>query len=93
MDTAALVFARTRGHAPAFERLAAAYSRAGEHAACWIALQVFRDRRLAAGCAETFLVAGSARFCQPWASDGAAAVTSAICWELMGWVVLWWVVA
>src|SRR5580693_6739037 len=38
MDTAALVFARTRGHAPAFERLAAAYSRAGEHAACWLAL-------------------------------------------------------
>jgi membrane-associated phospholipid phosphatase len=38
MDIAALVFARTRGHAPAFERLAAAYSRAGEHAACWLAL-------------------------------------------------------
>src|ERR1700735_579805 len=61
-------------------------------AACWIALQEFRDR-LAGGCLETFFVAGSARLCQPWASDGAAAVTSAICRELMGWVVPWWVVA
>jgi undecaprenyl-diphosphatase len=38
VDTAALVFARTRGHARGLERAAAAYSRAGEHAACWLAL-------------------------------------------------------
>ncbi len=40
LDTAALVFARTRGHGPGSERLVAAYSRAGEHAACWLALGV-----------------------------------------------------
>jgi membrane-associated phospholipid phosphatase len=38
MDRAGLVFARTRGHQPAAERAVAAYSRAGEHAACWLAL-------------------------------------------------------
>jgi membrane-associated phospholipid phosphatase len=38
MDTAGLVFARTRGHRPGAERAVAAYSRAGEHAACWLAL-------------------------------------------------------
>jgi decaprenylphosphoryl-5-phosphoribose phosphatase len=38
MDRAALVFARTHGHDPAAERVVAAYSRAGEHAACWLAL-------------------------------------------------------
>jgi len=38
MDRAGLVFARTHGHDPAAERAVAAYSRAGEHAACWLAL-------------------------------------------------------
>jgi len=38
MDRAGLVFARTRGHNPGLERAAAAYSHAGEHAACWLAL-------------------------------------------------------
>jgi membrane-associated phospholipid phosphatase len=38
MDMAALVFARTRGHGRAVERATAAYSRAGEHAAGWLAL-------------------------------------------------------
>jgi len=38
MDRAGLVFARTRGHNPGLERAVAAYSHAGEHAACWLAL-------------------------------------------------------
>jgi membrane-associated phospholipid phosphatase len=38
LDTAALLLARTRGHAPLPERLIAAYSRTGEHAACWFGL-------------------------------------------------------
>ncbi len=38
MDRAGLMFARTYGHDPATERAVAAYSRAGEHAACWLAL-------------------------------------------------------
>ena len=38
IDRAGLVFARTHGHPPAVERVVAAYSRAGEHAACWLAL-------------------------------------------------------
>ena len=38
MDRAGLVFARTRGHQPGAERAVAAYSRTGEHAACWLAL-------------------------------------------------------
>jgi decaprenylphosphoryl-5-phosphoribose phosphatase len=38
VDRAGLVFARTRGHDPIVERAVAAYSRAGEHAACWLAL-------------------------------------------------------
>jgi membrane-associated phospholipid phosphatase len=38
MDRAGLAFARTHGHGPALERAIAAYSRAGEHAACWLAL-------------------------------------------------------
>ena len=32
------MFARTHGHQAAVERAVAAYSRAGEHAACWLAL-------------------------------------------------------
>ena len=35
------MFARTHGHAPVAERVVAAYSRAGEHAACWLALGLF----------------------------------------------------
>jgi decaprenylphosphoryl-5-phosphoribose phosphatase len=38
LDRAGLVFARTRGHRRAVERATAAYSRAGEHAAGWLAL-------------------------------------------------------
>src|SRR5919204_4890838 len=38
LDTALLRFARTRGHGRCLQRVVAAYSRAGEHAACWIAL-------------------------------------------------------
>jgi len=38
MDRAGLVFARTHGHTRAVERAVAAYSRAGEHAAGWLAL-------------------------------------------------------
>lgn len=38
LDRAALVLARTRGHSPALERAVGAYSRMGEHAACWFAL-------------------------------------------------------
>jgi membrane-associated phospholipid phosphatase len=38
IDTAGLMFARTRGHEPGAERVLAAYSRAGEHAAGWLAL-------------------------------------------------------
>jgi membrane-associated phospholipid phosphatase len=34
----ALRLARTRGHAPVAERLIAAFSRTGEHGACWLAL-------------------------------------------------------
>ena len=38
IDRSTLIFARTRGHSPGLERAVAAYSRAGEHAACWLAL-------------------------------------------------------
>ncbi len=38
LDQAALIFARTRCHAPAAERIVAAGSRLGEHGAGWIAL-------------------------------------------------------
>ena len=38
LDEALLLFARTRGHDPILERAISLYSRAGEHAACWIAL-------------------------------------------------------
>jgi membrane-associated phospholipid phosphatase len=38
LDRAGLLFARTHGHDPAAERAVAAYSRVGEHAACWLAL-------------------------------------------------------
>jgi membrane-associated phospholipid phosphatase len=38
LDQAGLVFARTHGHEPGAERVIAAYSRAGEHAAGWLAL-------------------------------------------------------
>lgn len=38
LDRAALLLARTRFHQPGVERAVAAYSRLGEHAACWLAL-------------------------------------------------------
>jgi membrane-associated phospholipid phosphatase len=37
-DQAVLRLLRTRGHTPELERAVAAYSRLGEHAACWFAL-------------------------------------------------------
>jgi membrane-associated phospholipid phosphatase len=38
LDRKLLLLARTRGHGPCRERLAATFSRTGEHAACWLAL-------------------------------------------------------
>jgi membrane-associated phospholipid phosphatase len=38
LDVAALRLARTRGHSPALDRAVRAFSRTGEHAACWLAL-------------------------------------------------------
>jgi membrane-associated phospholipid phosphatase len=38
LDRAVLELARTRLHSPSIERAVAAYSRLGEHAACWFAL-------------------------------------------------------
>jgi membrane-associated phospholipid phosphatase len=38
IDRSTLLFARTHGHRPRVERVVAAYSRAGEHAAAWLAL-------------------------------------------------------
>lgn len=38
LDTSALTLARTRGHPRWAERAVAAYSKTGEHAACWVAL-------------------------------------------------------
>ena len=38
LDRRLLMLARTRGHGPRRERAVAAYSRRGEHAACWLAL-------------------------------------------------------
>jgi len=48
LDRALLVALRTRGHSPQLERAARLCSRAGEHAACWVALGLagaWRDRR------------------------------------------------
>jgi undecaprenyl-diphosphatase len=38
LDRRALLGLRTRGHDPRVERAVAAYSRTGEHAACWLVL-------------------------------------------------------
>ncbi|HET8976907.1 MAG TPA: hypothetical protein VFN87_02045, partial [Solirubrobacteraceae bacterium] len=38
LDLRLLMLARTRGHGPRRERAVSAYSRLGEHAACWLAL-------------------------------------------------------
>jgi decaprenylphosphoryl-5-phosphoribose phosphatase len=38
LDRALLIAARTRLHPPALERAVAAYSRTGEHGACWLTL-------------------------------------------------------
>jgi len=38
LDRRLLIAARTRGHGPGRERAVAAYSRLGEHAACWLVL-------------------------------------------------------
>ena len=38
LDSRLLLYARTRGHPPWAEKMAATYSRTGEHAALWIAL-------------------------------------------------------
>jgi len=38
LDRALLIAARTRLHTPGLDRVVAAYSRTGEHGACWLAL-------------------------------------------------------
>ena len=38
LDRRLLIAARTRGHSPARDRGVAAFSKTGEHAACWLAL-------------------------------------------------------
>ena len=38
LDTRLLTFARTHGHTPGRDRAIAAFSRTGEHAACWLVL-------------------------------------------------------
>jgi undecaprenyl-diphosphatase len=38
LDRRVLVTFRTRAHSPRLERIVSAYSRLGEHAACWLAL-------------------------------------------------------
>jgi membrane-associated phospholipid phosphatase len=38
LDRRLLVLARTRGHSPTADRVVSAFSRTGEHAACWLAL-------------------------------------------------------
>jgi decaprenylphosphoryl-5-phosphoribose phosphatase len=38
LDHRLLLLARTRGHTPARDRAVAAFSKTGEHAACWLAL-------------------------------------------------------
>ncbi|HEX5191809.1 MAG TPA: phosphatase PAP2 family protein [Solirubrobacteraceae bacterium] len=38
LDHRLLLVARTRGHTPALDRAVAAFSKTGEHAACWLAL-------------------------------------------------------
>ena len=40
LDRSLLRLARTRGHTPALDRAVVAYSRLGEHAACWLTLGV-----------------------------------------------------
>lgn len=40
LDRSLLRAARTRGHTPALDRAVSAYSRLGEHAACWLTLGV-----------------------------------------------------
>ncbi|HET8976752.1 MAG TPA: phosphatase PAP2 family protein [Solirubrobacteraceae bacterium] len=40
LDLRLLMLARTRGHGPRRERAVSAYSRLGEHAACWLALGI-----------------------------------------------------
>jgi undecaprenyl-diphosphatase len=51
LDRRALLVLRTQCHHPRLERAAAAYSRLGEHAACWLALGLAGAAR--AGEAET----------------------------------------
>ena len=38
LDHRLLLLARTRGHTPGLDRAVAAFSKTGEHAACWLAL-------------------------------------------------------
>lgn len=45
IDQAVLRFARTRGHSPSADRAVAAFSRLGEHGACWMALGVLGAAR------------------------------------------------
>jgi membrane-associated phospholipid phosphatase len=45
LDRRLLVLARTRGHTPSRERAVAAFTRAGEHGACWLALGLLGAER------------------------------------------------
>lgn len=38
LDRRILLFTRSQGHSPLLERIIGSYSRAGEHAGCWLAL-------------------------------------------------------
>lgn len=66
LDHRLVLLARTRGHTPAQDRTVAAFSKTGEHAACWLAL----------GCAGA-LADGKRR--APWLrATGAVAASYAI---------------
>ena len=58
IDRRLLVLARTRGHGPRREWAARTYSRAGEHAACWLALGA--AGAVVDGCRRTRWLRGAA---------------------------------
>jgi hypothetical protein len=66
LDTRLLLLARTFGHTPARERAVAAFSRTGEHAACWLAL----------GLAGAAASAADPRRRQAWIRDTATVAAS-----------------
>ena len=60
MDRALLRLLRTRGHAPAVERAAALYARAGENGVLWFALALVTRNRRAARVVGAALLANTA---------------------------------